>query len=56
MRHHEDQGALKTGQGQSCGEVQIRVGFQLKISVVRLKDCRTLAEPIQLEGAGAVLP
>ncbi|MGH0153195.1 UNVERIFIED_CONTAM: hypothetical protein FKN15_023964 [Acipenser sinensis] len=26
-RHHEDQGALQTGQGQSCGEVQIRVGL-----------------------------
>ena len=26
-QHHEDQGALQTGQGQSCGEVQIRVGL-----------------------------
>ncbi|XP_071212879.1 estrogen-related receptor gamma isoform X2 [Salvelinus alpinus] len=26
-RHHEDQGALQTGQRQSCGEVQIRVGL-----------------------------
>jgi hypothetical protein len=25
--HHEDQGALKTGQGQSCGEVQIGVSL-----------------------------
>jgi transposase len=29
--HYEDQGTLQTGQGQSCGEVQIRVGLQ-KIS------------------------
>ena len=30
-RHYEDQGALQIGQGQSCGEVQIRVGYK-KIS------------------------
>ena len=29
-RHHEEQGALQTGQGQSCGGVQIRVGLRKK--------------------------
>ena len=26
--HYEDQGALQTGRGQSCGEVQISVGLK----------------------------
>ena len=38
-RHHENQWALQTGQGQSCEEVQIRVGL--------LKNIRNFEHPTE---------